>query len=174
MRKLLLALAAAAALAWPAAAQVSTSQVSVTPASAAYSAAQCIGGVLTVPDMVRTGRFVSGAIIVDVDIVDTSATNATIDLLVFSQAPTGTYTDRTACVVAAADQAFLQGAIFGSSFTCAVDSGSATGICRATPALAITQKSSTNNALWFLPIMRSTPTYGTGKTLFFNITAVPQ
>lgn len=172
-------LSIAAAALWffacaPVLAQVATSQVAVTPNSGAYSAGQCVGGVLAVPNMVRAGGGLNGGIIVDVDIVDSSATNATIDLFVFAQAPTGTYTDHATCTIAAADRPFLQGVIFGAAATCAVDGGSTTGICRSTPALSITQDTLMSNVLWFLPIVRTTPTYGASKTLFFNITAMPQ
>jgi hypothetical protein len=172
----------AALMASPALAQVSTSQVSVTPNAAQYTAAYCLGGVLNVPNLVRSGGSANGTIIVDVDIVDTTGSDVSIDLFVFSQAPTGTYTDHAACTIAAADQAYLKGVIPGSTFTCAKDSAGSTGICRATPALSVTQTAGTTSApilptstsLWFVPIIRGTPTYGSGQTLYFNITAMPQ
>lgn len=169
---LFLALWCAAVL--PAAAQVSTSQVAVVPNASAYSAGQCVGGVLAVPNMVRVGGSLNGTIIADVDIVDTTGSDVSIDLFVFSQAPTGTYTDHAACTVAVADRAFLRGVILGANATCAKDSAGTTGICRGTPALSISQTGQNSNALWFLPIMRGTPTYGAAQTLYFNITAMPQ
>lgn len=174
MTRFLAAGVALLALCGGAIAQVSTSQVAVVPNASAYSANQCIGGVLNVPLQVRVGGALEGAIVADVDIVDTSGTNATIDLFVFSQAPTGTYADSTPCTIAAADQPYLRGVVFGTSFSCAVDSAGTTGICRATPALSITQTGQQSNSLWYLPIVRTTPTYGASKKLYFNITAMPQ
>ena len=172
--RVLFGLAALIAWASAACAQVSTSQVTVTPSASAYVSGYCLGGVLAVPNMVRVGGGTMGTIVVDVDIVDPTGSDATVDIFVFNQAPTGTYTDHANCTVAAADQPYLRGVIFGTSFTCALDEATTTGICRATPAQSLMQGGLSSTNLWFLPIIRSTPTYGSGKTLYFNFTAMPQ
>lgn len=163
-------------LLWSAAAyaQTATTQVKVLPNAGAYSAGNCLGGVLTIPGMVRAGH-AGGTILAQVDIVDPTGANAAVDILFFNAAPTGTYTDHTACNVAVADQPFLVGTAVNTGFTCVLDQSVVTGLCQGTPTILITPAvlpAKTSN-LWAVPIMRGTPTYGAGVTLYFNFKAFP-
>lgn len=184
LRVSVLALLALAAAPLPVAAQslpsVSQQQVQVTPAASAYTAGNCLGGVLTVPNMVRAGG-PGGTVIKGFTFVDPagqSAANDAMTVLVFKQAPTGTYTDHAACALASADQPYLVGIFAIGSGGCTVIDSAAT-VCEVLPNLPVnvnpntpTQAAITNTSLWFVPIIAATPTYGT-TTLYFNFAATP-
>jgi hypothetical protein len=158
-------------------AQVSYGTVTVTPNAAAYVAGYCVGGVLTVPNMVAVGS-PGGTIIIGVSIVDNTGTNASMDLMVFDRKPTGTYTDHAACTVATADQPYFVGIVPNTSFVSLTDIAGTTGLAQASPALPVLASNTagtppTTNALWVIPIMRGTPTYGASKALQFNFFAIP-
>ena len=155
-------------------AQTATTQIAVTPNASAYTAGECLGGVLTVPGMIRVNG-PGGTILTQLDIVDPTGANAAVNVMLFDAAPTGTYTDHTNCTIASADRAKLIGVVPSSSFVCQLDGTSATGICQATPAVLITAPSfpiSSSN-IWAVPIMVGTPTYGGAQTLYFNFKAFP-
>lgn len=165
------------AAALPAGAQTATAQVALTPTATAYSAGQCLGGVMTVNGLVRSNG-VGGTIVTQIDIVDTTGSNAAVDLLIFNAKPTGTYTDQANCTVAAADQPRLVGLVPNATFTCAQDQPATTGICQATPAILVTAATGTTSpvtatSFWVVAIMRGTPTYGSSKTLYFNFKGFP-
>lgn len=151
-----------------------TTRITVTPNAAAYNAADCVGGVLTVPGMVRING-PGGTIVAQVTITDTTGTDAAIDILFFDAAPTGTYTDHAACDIAAADTAHLVGLVENSTFTCIQDQATTIGTCQATPAVLITPASLPvkSSNIWAVPIMRGTPTYGAGASLYFFFKAFP-
>ena len=158
-------------------AQTATSQVLVTPNAAAYTAGMCIGGILTIPGAIRpSGQ--GGTISAQVDIVDTTATDAAIDFFLFNVLPTGTYTDHANCTVAAADQPNLIGVIFNTSFTCSTDQPVTTGVCQSSISANATLVTSgklppVGSSIWAVPIMRGTPTYGAAKTLYVNFKFFP-
>jgi hypothetical protein len=153
---------------------VSTAQVSVTPNSGAYVAGNCLGGVLTVPQMFRMGQD-GGTILSNISITDTTGTDATIDVLIFNAKPSGTYTDHAACTVNSADQDNLVSVVPNTAFTCVQDSAQTTGICQASVGVLVSLATipPAANSFWAVPIVRSTPTYGAAKTLYFNFKALP-
>ena len=154
-------------------AQTVTSQLSITPNASAYTSGYCLGGVQYVPNMIVAGGL-GGTIITGVDIIDNTATNATIDIWIFNKLPTGTYTDHAGCTVASADQPYLVGVIYGALATCSSDSAGTTGMCQSTPAVPISASSyPPTPALYMVPVVRGTPTYGSTKTLLINIKALP-
>ena len=170
----ILALCAALFAAGAHAQGVSTAQVAVTPSASAYTAGYCLGGVLTVPQMFRPGND-GGTILSNVSIVDTTGANAAIDILIFNKLPTGTYTDNAACTVAAADQPYLVADVVNTTFTCLTDSATTTGICQASVGVLVSLANipAVSSALWAVPIMRGTPTYGSSQKLYFNFKANP-
>ncbi len=155
---------------------VATTQVTVTPNAAAYSAGQCIGGVLTVPNMVRVGG-PGGTILSGVTLVDPqhqTAANDAMDLLVFSSLPSGTYTDHANCQVAAADASKLAGFVTIAAGNCTQDQGPANTVCTITPALPVsTAMPVVSTNLYVVPIAKATPTYGAAASLFFSFMATP-
>lgn len=150
---------------------VAVTQIAVTPNSSAYTAGNCLGGVLVVGGLMRGGQ--NTTILAQEEIVDSTGTNAQIDLYVFSQKPTGTYTDHAACNIAAADLKYQVGLVANTAFTCAKDSSSATGICQATISVLFLPIDTTLKTMWVVPIVRSTPTYGASATLDFTFSALP-
>jgi putative hemolysin len=155
---------------------VATTQIQVTPNSGAYSAGQCLGGVLAIPQMLRTGSY-GGTILTSIELVDPAhqtAANDVMTFLVFNVAPTGTYTDHAACSVAAADRPNLVGVAAFAAANCVLDGGTATTVCEVLPNLPLTSGAfpvvSTN--LWIVPFVAATPTYG-AVTLYFNFSATP-
>lgn len=158
-------------------AQVVSGTTTITPNSNIYVSAYCLGGVQAVPNLITIGHD-GGTIITGATLVDSTGTNAAVDLVVFNAAPTGTYTDHAACTIASADQSKIAGFIQNTTFSAMVDSGSATGIEMATPALPIVVTGPNGGkpiltTLWVLPIVRATPTYGAAKTLTLTIYALP-
>lgn len=159
-----------------------TTQVAVTPSASAYTAGYCVGSVQAVAGMIRPSG-PGGTIVASVAIVDTTGTDAAMDLLVFTAAPTGTYVDNAACTVGSADQVRLQGLVSNTSFTCAKDSAGTTGICNASFALPLTAYSMVvgsltpgpvnSSLIWVVAVMRATPTYGAAQKLYFNYKALP-
>jgi hypothetical protein len=150
---LLSALMAAVAQAQPMSA--AQTQVQITPNSAAYSAGQCLGGVLTLPNMVRPSG-PGGTILSGVSFIDSTHQSVASDamtLLVFTAAPTGTYTDHANCQVAAADVPNLAGALSIASSNCVQEQGPTTTVCTITPSLPlnVTMPVKSSN-LWVVPI----------------------
>lgn len=150
-------------------AQVSTGQIAVTPNAAAYVSGYCLGGVIAVPNLVRVGQN-GGTQVIGATIVDSTATNAAVDILVFSRKPTGTYADHAACAVATADLPYLAGAILNTTFIVV------SPIEQATPQITIVASNAAGtppvtSALWFVPIVRATPTYGASATLWFTFSS---
>ena len=144
-------------------AQTATSQVSVTPNASAYSTGNCLGTVQPVPQLVVTGSF-GGTIIANIDITDSSGTNAPIDILFFSQKPVGTYTDKSACTLNAQDVQSFVGFTLNTSFASIKDAGTTAGAELAAPALAITLPTPGQGAqiVYALPIIRGSATYASG------------
>lgn len=154
---------------------VSQTVVSVTPNSGAYSAGNCLGGVLTVSGMVTPGSS-GGAVIVGATFVDPahqSTTNDAQTIVVFGAKPTGTYTDHSACNIAAGDQANVVGVIQIASTSCFQDSSPSTTVCTVTLSLPVVKSQpQSSSALWFLPIVAATPTYG-ANTLTYAFKSQP-
>ena len=155
---------------------VSQQQVLVSPNASAYSAGQCLGGVLTVPAVVRPNG-PGGAKLTGVSFVDPqaqSAANDALTLLIFTTQPTGTYTDHANCNVAAADVVKLAGALVIASSACVQDQTPATTVCTITPSLPLNVAMPiTNPNIWVVPIVAATPTYGASAKLYFNFMAEP-
>jgi hypothetical protein len=158
-------------------AQTATSQVLVTPNAAAYTAGMNIGGILTIPGAIRPGGQ-GGTISAQVDIVDSTGSDAAIDIFFFNALPSGTYTDHTNFTLATADQSSLVGVIFNTSYSCAQDQPATHGICQSSisanaTALTSAKLPPVGSSLWAVPIMRGTPTYGASQTLYFNFKFFP-
>lgn len=155
---------------------ISQAVVSVTPNSSIYSAGNCLGGVLTVSGMVTPGSS-GGAVIVGATFVDPahqSTANDAQTIVVFGAKPTGTYTDHSACNIAAGDQANVVGVIQIASTSCFQDSSPSTTVCSVTLSLPVAPKAQpqSSSALWFVPIIAATPTYGT-TTLTYAFKSQP-
>jgi hypothetical protein len=155
---------------------VSTQQVPVTPNASAYSAGQCLGGVLTVPQMVRSGSY-GGTVLAGIELVDPagqSAANDVIKFFVFNKQPTGTYNDHATCTMASADLPYLVGVTAFVSGGCVQDGGPATTVCEVLPNLPLTssQLPPVSSNLWVVPVVTASPTYG-AVTLYFNFAATP-
>jgi hypothetical protein len=182
--RLRFAIAALAALAWLACAPahaagiggVSQQQVKVTPNSNAYSAGQCLGGVLTVPNVIRP-QGPGGTRLAAVSFVDPqhqTAANDAMTLLIFTALPTGTYTDHANCNVAAADLPNLAGQVTIAAANCFLDQAPSTTVCTITPALPLNVAMPvTNGSIYVVPIVAATPTYGASASLYFNFMAEP-
>lgn len=179
LRRLALSFCIAAVCAVVAFAQlfsVSQQQVTVTPNASAYSAGQCLGGVLPVPNAVRVAG-PGGARLTGVSFVDPqhqSTANDALMLLVFTAKPTGTYTDHSNCQVAAGDAGSLAGVLSIGSSNCVQDEGPATTICTITPTLPLNVTMPvTLGTIWVVPVVVATPTYGSSATLYFNFMIEP-
>jgi hypothetical protein len=175
MRRTIAALALLAAMLSPAFGQdrsVSIAQVTVVPNAAAYTAGNCLGGVLTVPGVTRT-QGQSGAKLIGVSFVDgahNTVANDAMTLFVFDAPPiNGTYADHAACNIAAADLPNLIGAVSIGAANCAQDAATNT-VCTITPTLPITVRPQpvVRNSIYVLPVVAATPTYGAAMTLYFN------
>lgn len=152
------------------------SRVTFTATAGAYSAGQCLGGVLTVPNIIRAQN-TGGAILSGVSFVDAAhntAANDALTLLVFNAQPSGTYTDQAACAIAAADRTKFVGQLVIAASNCNQDSGPATTVCTITPSLPLNAASlpPTSSNTWVVPIVQATPTYG-AISLIFNFMATP-
>lgn len=84
-----------------------TSQVQVVPtvSTSAYTAGNVVGGLLTFANAV-SGTVLSG-VLTSVSVTTRSTQTAGFKLYLFSASPAGTFTDRTAPVIAAADALLL-------------------------------------------------------------------
>jgi hypothetical protein len=185
MKRFLATLAVCLSFALPAHAQrmsMSWQQVQFTATAGAYSAGQCLGGVLAVPNMVRSGG-PGGAVLAGVSFLDSAhntAANDAMTLLVFGAKPTGTYTDQAGCAIASADRASFIGQAVIASANCNQDSGPATTVCTITPNLALSNINGAGasttppvgSTIWVVPVVTATPTYG-AITLFFNFLSTP-
>lgn len=181
MRRIFALIALALALASPTTpalaqrASVAITQVTFTATAGAYSAGQCLGGILTVPNMVRP-QGPGGALIAGVSFLDSAhqtAANDAMTLLVFSAKPTGTYTDQANCQIAAADRPSFIGAIAIAAANCAQDQGPTTTVCTVTPNLPVNGAMPlTSSSIWVVPVVAATPTYG-AITLYFNFMSTP-
>lgn len=159
-----------------ASAGVAPSSVSITPNTGAYSAGQCLGGVLTVLNLVQP-QGNGGTILTSLMLIDPTAANASVDYLIFNAQPVGTYTDHATCALNTADVARLIGVVSNTAATCITDGGGAKGICIFQPGLTLSTFVSgggpvKSSAIWIVPIMRGTPTYG-ATTLTLFVTAIP-
>lgn len=156
---------------------VSWQQVVVTPNASAYSAGQCIGGVLTLPAMFNP-QGPGGTVLTSFTFVDPqhqSTANDALSIWIFNAPPSGSYTDHAGCAVAAADLPILVGVITVASSNCAQDSGPATTICTINNfALALAGMFPVINPnLYAVAIAAGTPTYGSSAKLYFNFMATP-
>jgi hypothetical protein len=159
---------------------VALAQVTVTPNSAAYSAGQCLGGVLTLPNMVQP-QGLGGTLLGAVTFVDPqhqSAANDALNILFFNKLPTGTYTDHANCQVAAADAPNLVGVLSIVSSNCVQDQGPTTTICTLIPGggsgLPLNAPMPiAASTLWAVAIVAATPTYGASASLFFTFAGMP-
>ena len=156
---------------------VSWQQIIVVPNASAYSAGQCIGGVLTLPAMFNP-QGPGGTVITSFTFVDPqhqSAANDAMSIWIFNALPSGSYTDHAGCAVAAADLPILVGVITVASSNCAQDSGPATTICTINNfALALAGSFPvTNPNLYAVAIATATPTYGSSAKIYFNFMATP-
>jgi hypothetical protein len=145
---------------------VLTSSVTITPNASAYSAGQCLGGILAVPGMIRPAS-PGGTIIQGVTLVDPAhqtAANDAMNIWVFNQLPTGTYTDHAACNLAAADIGKFVGTIPIAAANCMLDAAPTNTICSVTTSLYLTALppniTGGSSSLWFVPVITATPTYG--------------
>jgi hypothetical protein len=155
---------------------VASSQVTFTATAGAYSAGQCLGGVLTVPGLVRPGG-PGGAMLTGVSFLDAAhqtAANDAMDILLFSQAPSGTYTDQANCQVASADRTKFIGTVSIAAANCTQDQGPTTTLCTITPTFPLVSLPLpvVSGTVFAVPIVKATPTYG-AITLIFNFLATP-
>lgn len=153
------------------------SQVGVVPATTAYAPGQCLGGVLTVPGIVRP-QGPGGAKLTGVSFIDgtpQTVANSAMKIFLFKSLPAGTYTDKAACAIASADLPALIGFVTINSTDCTADGSPQTRtICTIAPTLPVNGVMPiTNNAIYALPVLSGTPTYGTPQTLYFNFMAEP-
>lgn len=180
LRTLGAVLLVALAIAIPALAEASfsnvilTTRVGVAMQAGAYSAGNCLAAAQTIPGVIRPGGG-GGTTIVSVALTDpahqTAANNAQT-LWIFNAAPTGTYTQGSACALAAADRAAFLGSIVIASTDCVLDSGTTTSCTKLltfpASAIPLPNPSGTQN-LWFVPVITATPTYGSATvTYIFN------
>lgn len=157
---------------------VVTGQVKVTPNSGAYSAGYCLGGVLTVPKMIRPNG-PGGTTLRAVTFLDPAAqsgTNDAMNLFVFNKAPTGTYTDHATCHIGTPDYVNLIGSLAIAASNCVQDGTPATvTTCTIQPALPLAAGTLpvTSDSIWVVPILAAAPTYGTPQTLYFTFGSTP-
>ena len=168
------------ALLWPALAlgqtkSVAWSQVVVQPNTGAYAAGSCLGGVLTIPNMLQP-QGPGGTIITSFTFLDPAhqtAANDAMTIWLLNAAPTGSYTDHSACSLAAADIPFVVGVLNVASSACFQDQAPNSTTCTVTTNLALAGAMPvTSPNLYAIPFVAATPTYGTSK-LYFNFLATP-
>ena len=178
MRMIRAALFAAAIMLWAPAsfAQTGVPQTSIIPTATQYTAGNCLGNA-GASAVIATTSLVSpsgttGSLLVDVSITDTSGQDAPIDFLFLSSAPTGTYTDHSACQLTAADSQNVIGRVSVTSYVAygTPGVGTLTGNVLALTALPVTYPTLRN--LWVIPVVQGTPTYGASKTLYLNFGVV--
>ncbi|MDB5405201.1 MAG: hypothetical protein JWL84_113 [Rhodospirillales bacterium] len=154
-----------------------TAQAVVTPSTSPYAAGNCLGGVLTVPNMVRPGG-TGGAKISHISEADPSgisgainSANSAISLLIFRAPPTGAYADRSTCVIAAADAPKLIARV--TLIDCPVPFiAGTTSLCQANNlSLPFNTQSGgpvSSSSLWVVPYVGANATFPGGTPLYFN------
>ena len=167
-------------LAVPALAQtksVSLAQITVTPNASAYSAGQCLGGVLTLPGMIQPsgpGGTLMGAVTF-VDPQNQGTTADQVNILLFNKQPTGTYTDHSTCTLAAADAPNLVAILPIATANCSSTGLSAT-VCTLIPNMGVPVNGAmpiVSSNLWAIPVINGTPNYGASASLYFTFSATP-
>lgn len=156
-----------------------TSQVTIVPAVPAYVAGYCLGGVMTVPGLVRPSG-TGGTIIESETIVDLSGKDVSPDIFFFKAKPTGTYTDHSTCSISAADAVNMIGLVQSASFSCSLASASTIGVCQSwvpihlntTPISTTSTPPVISSNVWAIAIARAATSYGT-TSLYFNFQAWP-
>lgn len=152
---------------------VQTKTVTVATQAGAYTGGNCLAAAQTIPGAIRPGG-TGGTYIASVAVVDparqTAANNA-MTLWIFNSAPTGTYTQGSACSVAAADAGAFMGAITIAAGNC-VQNAAATSVCSLVLAqrlpvwgIPIPNTGGTQN-IWFVPVITATPTYTSANLTF--------
>jgi hypothetical protein len=175
MRKYLIPALALLLCPWLANAQaISASRATISPSTSAYSTGQCLGGVLTVNGMVRVGK-TGGTMALALTVVDTSASDVSVDYVVLGAAPTGTYTDRATCTLATADLPNIMGVIYGTNFTWIKDGSGSNGVGAQITAFPFVSSIVVpqTTSLWFIPIIRASNTYASGTKLLHTFTVLP-
>lgn len=174
-----LLIAALAFLAAPAIAQIAdysnpvqTVTFAITPTTGVRTAGDCLGTTQVGYGMLRPGG-PGGSVVVGITTIDTaaqSAANNALNIWIFNAAPTGTYTDKTACNVAAADQPNLVGVIVTASTDCVIDKTPSVTIC--TKNVVIPVSGTAGSSLWFQANTVATPNFGT-NTYYIKVKAQP-
>jgi len=152
-----------------------TTRVTVTPDTSAYGAGDCISGAQTIPGVIRQGGG-GGTTIAGVTLIDparqTAANNA-MTLWIFNAVPTGTYTANSVCNIAVADRGAFLGSISIAAGDCMLDAANTT-VCTKLPnfpASAIAPPNTgATGALYFVPVIVATPTYGANNLTFVFLT----
>lgn len=131
--------------------------VAPTVTAAAYSAGQCVGGLLTFTGAARSGGPGSG-LVQSAVISDVSGQDSAIDIVLFNQNPSGsTFTDHATCTIANADLPKIAGVIAVSD--CHLLGASAPGVCQGQQQALPFGLGGGNTTLWAVNIARGTPTY---------------
>lgn len=129
----------------------------VTPVinTSAYAAGDCVGGLQTIANAVRTGGPGSG-LIENFTVLDATGANAAIDIVFFSANPTNsTFTNNAACAVNAADL----GKIVGYMSATQCRNVGTPGVCQqAGPPLGF-NLGINNSTIYAVMIAVGTPTY---------------
>jgi hypothetical protein len=136
-----------------------TVSVTVTPnvTVAAYSAGQCVGGLLTFTNAARSGGPGSG-LVQSAVISDVSGQDSAIDLILFSANPaSSTFTDHATCTVNNADLQKVVATIPVSD--CHLLGATAPGMCQGQQQAIPFALGAGNTTIWAVNVSRGTPTY---------------
>lgn len=137
----------------------STAAVTVTPTItvAAYSAGQCIGGLMTFNNAARANGPGSG-LVQSVEVTDLSGQDASTDLVLFNSNPTNsTFTDHATCTVNNLDVPKVAAVV--NAADCHLLGATAPGVCQALQLGDPIVLGSSNTTLWGVLISRGTPAY---------------
>ena len=132
--------------------------------AAQYASGNCLGTVMSMTLFALPG---SGAMLVTVQGYDKANQKAPFDVLLFSAAPAGTYADKTAADISAADAVKLVGRVTVNTgdYTTIASSSEFTTV----PGLVGLQGAGTTS-LWVLLVIRGTATYAGTSDIGVHLT----